>query len=184
MTAKTGSRPKSGHLGAQPEAGPISRMLAADAVPDAGLDIKLCASEAERAALAQSLGLAAIGVFEADYRVAKQGFARLKVRGTLEARIVQTCVVTLEPFEAVVRAPIEVDFAPLGEPPGPAALGASAEPPDPLVDGQIDLGALAAEFLALNLDLYPRKPGAVFKEPDGEGEARKESPFAVLRRRS
>jgi len=36
------------------------------------------------------------------------------------------------------------------------------DPPDPIINGQIDLGALAAEFLVLNLDLYPRKPGATF----------------------
>ena len=31
--------------------------------------------------------------------------------------------------------------------------------PDPIIDGKIDLGALAAEFFALGLDPYPRKPG-------------------------
>ena len=36
--------------------------------------------------------------------------------------------------------------------------------PDPVVDGKIDLGALASEFFALGLDPYPRKPGAVFVE--------------------
>ena len=34
--------------------------------------------------------------------------------------------------------------------------------PDEIMDGQIDLGALAAEFLVLGLDPYPRKPGADF----------------------
>ncbi len=33
------------------------------------------------------------------------------------------------------------------------------DPPDPIIDGKIDLGALAAEFFALGLDPYPRKPG-------------------------
>ena len=37
--------------------------------------------------------------------------------------------------------------------------------PDPIVDGKIDLGALAAEFLALGLDPYPRKPGVAFAPP-------------------
>ena len=36
------------------------------------------------------------------------------------------------------------------------------EPPDEIVNGQIDLGALTAEFLALGLDPYPRKPGVDF----------------------
>ena len=38
---------------------------------------------------------------------------------------------------------------------------ADEDEPDPIIDGKIDLGALTAEFFALGLDPYPRKPGAV-----------------------
>jgi hypothetical protein len=51
--------------------------------------------------------------------------------------------------------------------------------PDEIVDGRIDLGALASEFLTLALDPYPRKPGAAFEppvDPDDDG-----SPFSGLR---
>ncbi len=43
-----------------------------------------------------------------------------------------------------------------------AALAEQPDPPDPIVNGRIDLGQLAAEFLALGLDPYPRKPGVEF----------------------
>ena len=49
---------------------------------------------------------------------------------------------------------------------------------DPIVDGKIDLGALAAEFFALGLDPYPRKPGVSFESPE-EPEATV-SPFSAL----
>ena len=52
------------------------------------------------------------------------------------------------------------------------------EPPDEIVNGQIDLGALTAEFLALGLDPYPRKPGVDFSYQDAPDE--KDSPFAAL----
>ena len=52
------------------------------------------------------------------------------------------------------------------------------DPPDPIVDGRIDLGALAVEFLALALDPYPRKPGAEFTPPPEE--APPDSPFDAL----
>ena len=52
------------------------------------------------------------------------------------------------------------------------------DPPDPIVDGKIDLGALAAEFLALGLDPYPRKPGVAFDPPEPQGG--RDSPFAAL----
>ena len=37
--------------------------------------------------------------------------------------------------------------------------------PDPIIDGKIDLGELAAEHFALALDPYPRKPGVAFAPP-------------------
>ncbi len=40
------------------------------------------------------------------------------------------------------------------------------DPPEPIVNGFIDLGQLAAEFLVLGLDPYPRKPGAEFVPPE------------------
>ena len=46
------------------------------------------------------------------------------------------------------------------------------------MNGQIDLGALTAEFLALGLDPYPRKPGVDFSYQDPADE--KDSPFAAL----
>ena len=38
-----------------------------------------------------------------------------------------------------------------------------ADIPDPIVGGRIDFGVLTAEFLALGLDPYPRKPGMAFE---------------------
>jgi hypothetical protein len=73
--------------------------------------------------------------------------------------------------------------------PRPALLagadGAAAAPEgklddktEPLVDGKVDLGALATEFLILGLDPYPRKPGAIFQPPADAGPD--EGPFAAL----
>ena len=52
------------------------------------------------------------------------------------------------------------------------------DPPDEIVSGKIDLGAVMAEFLALGLDPHPRKPGVSFEAVAPEGVA--ESPFAAL----
>ena len=59
-----------------------------------------------------------------------------------------------------------------------ASYAGRLEPPDEIVNGQIDLGALTAEFLALGLDPYPRKPGVDFNYRDPADE--KDSPFAAL----
>jgi hypothetical protein len=46
------------------------------------------------------------------------------------------------------------------------------DPPEPIVDGIIDLGAVTLEFLALALDPYPRKPGVSFDAGPAEPEHR------------
>jgi hypothetical protein len=79
--------------------------------------------------------------------------------------VTQTCVVSLEPFEAEVVEPIDVKFLPAGTTKPAAALPEEEEDTDEIVDGRIDLGALASEFLTLGLDPYPRKPGAAFVAP-------------------
>ena len=54
--------------------------------------------------------------------------------------------------------------------------------PDPVIGGKIDLGALTAEFFALGLDPYPRKPGATF-EQNTKSEVT-DSPFSALAKRA
>jgi hypothetical protein len=201
MTSSTVPAPKSrkpgpGKTGAKSGAAKFMRMLAVETVPDTGLDIRLCANETECAALADAYGLVAVQKFEAGFHVRTQGPERYEVSGILHALVTQSCGVSLEPFETLVSAPVKVDFAPSGQPlgePGSRKLTAGGaaifagpqDAPDPIINGQIDLGALAAEFLALNLELYPRKPGVTFKNMYVGGEVpATNSPFAVLRHRS
>jgi hypothetical protein len=67
----------------------------------------------------------------------------------------------------------------LGDSDGEASFGMTdAEPPEPLVGGVVDLGAIATEYFLLGIDPYPRKEGVVF-EP-GTGPEPAESPFAAL----
>jgi hypothetical protein len=181
-------KPSSSSQGLDPESKSFSRLLAVDSVPDTGLDVAVAAGKAECAVLAKACGLAAIHEFEAGFLVRKLDRTRFKVTGSLRARVTQICVVSLEPFETLVHAAdIDVDFAPPGvSGGGPAAafLGGE-EPPDPIIGGKIDLGALATEFLILNLEVYPRKPGVSFDPADVRGEPPEgNSPFAVLRSRS
>ena len=155
-------------------------------------NVTIEATEAERAALAEHLDLPGIGALKADLTVSEVGKGRFEVTGEVRAKVTQTCVVTLEPFESEVREPVEISFAP----PEVVARAEEAysgrreedptglempEPPDAIENGRIDLGQVAAEFMALALDPYPRKPGVAFESPEPEGEAdEKASPFAAL----
>lgn len=171
------------------ETGPFSRPARVDALPREGQTVTLEASPAEREALASFLGLPAIAMLTATLRLEPEGRGGARVSGAVHGECTQTCVVSLEPIDATVDEAVDVRFAPRT-----AADSASVGPretrtvslededePDPVIDGKIDLGALAAEFFALGLDPYPRKPGAVFEEGVKPGSA--DSPFAALARR-
>ncbi len=108
--------------------------------------------------------------------------SRLTVTGTVEAYATQICTVSLESFESRVSEPVDVVFSDAPPPEDEDEDGGppenAPEPPDAIVNGKIDLGALTAEFLALGLDPYPRKPGANF-EPVASGPEK--GPFEALR---
>ena len=93
----------------------------------------------------------------------------VRVEGEASPRgVTQTCVVSLEPFEVDVEEPIDVRFLPGRRRRAPSRRrigGRTRTRPIRLVDGRIDLGALASEFLTLALDPYPRKPGVAFEPP-------------------
>ena len=59
---------------------------------------------------------------------------------------------------------------------------ADEDEPDLIIDGKIDLGALTAEFFALGLDPYPRRPEAVLDREPSNSEPTN-SPFAALAER-
>ena len=103
--------------------------------------------------------------------------------GRVSATVGQTCVVTLEPIENQIEEAVDLVFAPV--PAGAAGrkgCGAQAqghdEPPETLIGGMIDLGAVATEFLMLGIDPYPRKAGAQFAPPKIEDAGA--HPFAAL----
>ena len=55
-----------------------------------------------------------------------------------------------------------------------------ADPPEPIINGVIDLGRLATDALFLAVDPYPRRPDAVF-EPSVESADPNDHPFAALK---
>jgi uncharacterized metal-binding protein YceD (DUF177 family) len=157
--------------------GPLTRLVDVTNIPPQGTRIDVEATAEECAALARDFKLPAIHALAGEYRLTSSAKG-IHVAGRVTARIVQTCVVTLDPFESEIDEEVDVDFAePSGMPAEPPTEMHEYEPPDEIVNGQVDLGALTAEFLVLGLDPYPRKPGVAF---DFQNDERPESPFAAL----
>jgi hypothetical protein len=162
---------------------PLSRPVTLADVPPAGRDVSIITSGKEREAVARLLQLPGIAALEAALRVSPYGRDGLAVAGEVHAQLTQVCVVTGDAFESDVVAPVDIRFSPHGQDPN-APLGPdelvdpeAEDPPDLLVGGRIDLGAIVSEFLALALDPYPKKPGASFSTYAEPGA---ESPFGAL----
>jgi uncharacterized metal-binding protein YceD (DUF177 family) len=150
-------------------------------VADGGSHYELSADSAARESVAKIAGLRALPSFEASFDLVRRGDG-VAVRGEVRAAVEQTCVVTLEPIENKVQETVDLVFAPTDNETSVDAAPAKqkkGDPPEPLENGMIDLGALATEFLILGLDPYPRKAGTEFARI-GQDRNEGSHPFAGL----
>lgn len=170
-----------GHDTGHAAASAISFPVHVARLPKNGMEVTIEANEAERAALAAAHGLVRVDRLVARLDVAgwKQGGVR--VTGTVEADIVQECIVTLDPVAAHVDEAVAATFLPEGSrlavpvysAEGEILLDAEGEDAPELFSGDtVDVGKLAEEFFALGIDPYPRKPGAVLAGGGEGGEKR------------
>lgn len=162
--------------------------IAALQIPESGLHRELEADAAVRKAISDVGALHEVLSAHASFDVMPKSGGRFHVTGNVRARVGQTCVVTLDPIESDIDEPIDLIFAPPEQIPDLADLvddtaehhEETADPPEPIANGIIDLGRLATDALLLGIDPYPRKPGAVFEHeviaPDPE-----DHPFAALK---
>lgn len=169
------------------QASPFRHPVRIEAIRQRGTEIVLEADAGQRAAIAAALDLPSVEALAARYLLTRNG-ERVKLEGRIKAQLHQICVVTLDPFPVALDVPVKLDFAPqddaLAVPRrGDAEIDIEVmlneeDPPEPILDGVIDLGAITLEFLALSLDPYPRKPGVSFEAPAADAE--EVSPFAAL----
>lgn len=158
---------------------PWTMAVAVQDIPETGLHLEIEAPQDALAALAQLANVREVKSVVAVFDLTRRG-AGVLVVGWVKAHVGQTCVVTLEPMSSEIEEPIDLLFSP-GAPSDSHEIEVAAadeEPPEPLVDGKVDLAAIATEFLLLGIDPYPRKPGVEFSAPKADdGGAH---PFAVL----
>lgn len=148
------------------------------------LTLRLEPDAAQRALVAHDLGLESLPALVADLTI-RAWLDGAEITGRFKATVEQLCSVTLDAFEQPLMGEIEVRVVPAGSPnaPGESAHEVELEldapdPPDVLESDAIDLAAYVVEHLALEIDPFPRKPGAEF---DYEPPVQEESPFAVLK---
>ena len=164
--------------------------------------IEFTADESQRANLSRRVGVEKILELSAQADVSPAQTGVIHVSGTFHAKVVQNCVVTLEPIETVIEDDFEgwfadnnlqaVSFA-KAKKDRDSQMGHAEqeilddpEDPDQVVNGKIDIGELAAQHLSLAIDPYPRAPGAEKALKDVSAEVLKplsgrKNPFEALK---
>jgi uncharacterized metal-binding protein YceD (DUF177 family) len=166
---------------------PFSRIVRPDEAGPAR-EGRIEASAREREQLATFFHVQNIAALTFDYALDALPSQRFRLTGEVKGELTQLCSVTLEPVVEHIREDVSLEYWP------ERALsrhGAEAieteeslehDPPEPLVDGKIDLGHLAAEIFAAAINPYPRKEGVNFDWADEKAAAQAEAtkPFAAL----
>ncbi|OLP59947.1 metal-binding protein [Xaviernesmea oryzae] len=171
---------------------PFSYRIRVGHVSHNPLEVHVEADDRERAALAKLWQVLEIHSLVADVKLTRWKRDGVKMAGRVRAKLVQACVVTLEPVEGDIDEQVEAIFVPEDSRLARIAANDSAEMfidpdgpdmPDVFEGDEIDIGAAVAEYAALGIDPYPRKPGVAFAqaEQDEAVEDKRPNPFAVLK---
>ena len=158
---------------------------AARFTPAAPLRRRIVAEAGVRKTVARNLALVALDRLEAELDLSGW-FDGLRVEGRWSATITQTCGVSLEDFSTELEGRFDLRVVPPTSPHAAQSDEAEIEidldaedPPDVLDSDVVDLGGYVIEHLALEIDPFPRKPGAEFQPPKDDADL---SPFAVLKK--
>lgn len=165
----------------------LSRPFDITRIAPEGVSETISAADEECQAIAARFGVEAVHSVSATIHVQPWKRGGFRARGEAIAKISQICVVTLDPFDAVVRAQLDQIFVAktsrLAADDTEVVVAHDEDDIGYVEDGEIELGEFAVEALCLELDPYPRKDGAELPVSSTEtlaGES-KANPFAVLK---
>ncbi|AGA64355.1 hypothetical protein B488_03620 [Liberibacter crescens BT-1] len=153
------------------------------------IDLKLKANCIEREKLAQLWNVPLVEDLHAELQLVPWEKNGVRAVGTVYAKIIQTCVLTLEPVISLIEETLEYIFVPeysklLDTLTDNVDDVASGWQPDIVTfskDGVIDVGVIISESVALAINLYPKKEGAVFVNDYDSFDNRKVSSFEALK---
>ncbi len=146
---------------------------------------KIEATKAECAALAKRFDLRSLDYLKAHMTIMRISDGNIvRIQGEIKAEVVQACVVSLQDVPSHIHAQFDTSFSEEGEifeEEIEMELGEEEDPHEVLENGIIDLGELAAQYLSLELEPYPRAPGVSLAAQMAElGSEAKNRPFDIL----
>lgn len=160
------------------------------------------AGERERIDLARRYGILSVDSAETTITIQQIGGGMFHAMGSIRAAVTQSCVVSLAPVSTHIEDEFEGWFGDKNRALSFAKAKTEREAkkgmaeieileesidPEPIINGKMDIGELAAQYLSLSLDPYPHAPGVssqfLSKEPEGgqDGGAIRKNPFEALK---
>lgn len=177
----------------------FSRPLRIDHIDRAGKKITIETNSEEAAALAERFDLLSIESMSADFKVKPvEGGTKYEVTGHLFAKVTQQSIVSGLPVETEVKQDILAWYADYERVTSfekvkkqrerediedEREIKSEEDDPEKIVNGAIDLGEVAAQFLGLALDEFPRGENEEIGAGDYievKPEETKDNPFAAL----
>ena len=164
----------------------FSRKLDVGSLGETAKHIHLDANGAECTALARRFDLVSVDSLVADVIVERiEGGDLVRVRGRVSAQITQSCVFTGKVVVADIAESVDEKFGPPGKATDEVEFTLEDEdPPEPIVDGSIDLGEIVSQYLGVAIDPYPRAAGAEipqrYQAEEEEKRDIRKNPFEAL----
>jgi uncharacterized metal-binding protein YceD (DUF177 family) len=163
----------------------IERIVDVDRMGPGGTALEISASDSERTALAKRFGFLGLPAFSARVTVDLRPGDQVVVEGRLRGKIVQACILTLDPvtqdLDEAFRIVFKQGLAEEKDPEsGEALVSAQTDSPEPLAGNLLDVGEIVAEQLSLAAEPYPRKHGVkledVLPKPRKDGRQGRHEP--------
>ncbi|WP_455478320.1 DUF177 domain-containing protein [Bartonella sp. B10] len=161
-------------------------------LPIKGIKVHIRADQRECTQLAKNHDLIKVKFCEGKFHILPWKKRGVRVKGSLRACIIQSCVITLEPLENFLHENINIAFVPadsnlakpkISEDTSELFLDADGpDIPEIFYGNKIDIGAVMEEFFELSIDHYPRKEGVKMGNIESSSEVeQRASPFSILK---
>lgn len=157
---------------------PISQTYELGRLAGAGDEVTIAPSKEDLARIAAWADLDAVESLRARIDLGKVTATHFTLDIVLDADIVQSCVVTLDPVRSHIERAFtrELFLAPTAE-----IAPVDEDGREQIESLRYDLAVPVLEELALAIDPYPRAPGVAFEAPAEEAD-QPDHPFAALKK--
>lgn len=157
-----------------------SHFISAEDVTGRPVTYTISPADDQMASLCARLGVVSVEKLIANVTLQRHpGNMIVHVSGDIDAQVTQACVITAELVKDEIKERFEAWYADQDQAVSLAKarrerlspkdtfeqpIMEESEDPEPIIDGQIDLGELVTQYLSLSINPYPRSKEALLRE--------------------